>query len=117
MREAGATASISVSWEAPFSLDLTTAEPDIQYCVDVYNVTEGEDLVESRCDITETFYIFTPDNPSPDNLFNFTVTPRSNVPGGLNGTTSEPVQGFVTVGKNYMSALYHVVIISSYFIK
>ena len=114
MREAGATASISVSWEAPFSLNLTTAEPDIVYCVDVYNVTEGEDLVESSCDITETSYTFTPDNPNPDHLFDFTVTPRSNVPGSLNGTTSEPVQGFVTVGKKYMSILYHVVIILYY---
>ena len=87
--------SIHITWEAPFSLNLTTAEPDIQYCVDVYNVTGGEELVESICDITETFYIYTPDNPSPDHLFNFTVTPRSNVPGSLNGTTSEPVQGFI----------------------
>ena len=78
MNESISVSVISISWKAPFSLDLTTAEPDIQYCVDVYNVTEG-DLVESRCDITETSYTFTPDNPSPDHLFNFTVTPRSNV--------------------------------------
>ena len=86
---------ILITWEAPFSLNLTTAEPDVQYCVNVYNVTEGEELVESRCDITETNYIYTPDNPSPDHLFNFTVTPRSNVPGSLNGTRIEPVQGYV----------------------
>ena len=87
--------SIFITWKAPFSLNLTTAEPDIQYCVDVYNVTEGEDHVVSSCDITETSYTFTPDNPSPDYLFNFTVTPRSNVQGSLNGTTSEPVRGYV----------------------
>ena len=93
--------SLHLTWTAPFSLNLTTAEPDIQYCVDVYNVTEGEDMVESICDITETFYIYTPDNPSPDHLFNFTVTPKSNVPGSLNGTISEPVQGFFIASKNY----------------
>ena len=70
--------------------------------------------MESRCDITETSYTFTPDNPSPTHLFNFTVTPRSNVQGSLNGNTSEPVQGFVIVGKKYMSVLYHVVIILYY---
>ena len=71
MSESISASAISISWEAPFSLDLTTAEPDIQYCVDVYNVTgERGDIVESSCDITETSYTFTPNNPSPDHLFN-----------------------------------------------
>ena len=56
-------------------------------------------MVESKCDITETSYTFTPDNLSPDHLFNFTVTPRSNVPGSLNGTTSEPVRGYIIGSK------------------
>ena len=98
MNESISASAISNSWEAPFSLNLTTAEPDIQYCVDVYNITDGGDMVESRCDITETSYTFTPDNPSPDHLFNFIVTPRSNVRGSLNGTRSQPVRGFVIGG-------------------
>ena len=104
VNESMSASAISISWEAPFSLNLTTAEPDIQYCVDVYNVSEGEDLLESRCDITETSYTFTPDNPSPDNLFDFTVTPRSNVPSSLNGTRSQPVRGFVIGGMCIMHA-------------
>ena len=99
MNESISASAISISWEAPFSLDLTTAEPDIQYCVDVYNATgERGAIVESSCDITETSYTFTPDNLSPDHLFNFTVTPRSNVRGSLNGTRSQPVRGYVIGG-------------------
>ena len=90
--------SITITWDPPFSLNLTTtAEPDIQYCVDVYNVTGGgDDHLQSVCDITETYYTFTASNP--DQLFNFTVTPRSNVEGSLNGTTSEPIQGHTCLG-------------------
>ena len=96
------TPSLTISWAPPFSLNLTTAEPDIQYCVDVYNVTGGgDDHLQSVCDITDTYYTFTASDP--DQLFNFTVTPRSNVEGSLNGTTSQPVQGSVLGGINNRS--------------
>ena len=94
--------TIAISWDPPFSLNLTTAEPDIQYCVDVYNVTGGgDDHLQSVCDITDTYYTFTASDP--DQLFNFTVTPRSNVEGSLNGTTSQPVQGRFCKGENAIS--------------
>ena len=94
--------TITISWGPPFSLNLTNAEPDIQYCVDVYNVTGGgDDHLQSVCDITDTYYTFTASDP--DQLFNFTVTPRSNVEGSLNGTTSQPVQGSVLGGIRYMN--------------
>ena len=65
--------------------------------MDVYNVTVGgDDHLQSVCDITDTYYTFTASDP--DQLFNFTVTPRSNVEGSLNGTTSQPVQGYVVQG-------------------
>ena len=44
----------------------------------------------------DTYYTFTASDP--DQLFNFTVTPRSNVEGSLNGTTSQPVQGYLVQG-------------------
>lgn len=63
--------------------------------MDVYNVTGGgADLLESVCDITDTSYTFSASDP--DQLFNFTVTPKSNVEGSLNGTTSQPVQGYLS---------------------
>ena len=85
--------SVTLTWDAPFSLDLTTVEPDIQYCVDVYSVPRGQ-LVESTCDIIDTNYPF---STSDQDQLVFTVTPRSNVEGSLNGTSSElfgpPSQG------------------------
>ena len=87
--------TITISWSAPFSLNLTTAEPDIQYCVDVYNVTGGGNHhLDSVCGITDTQYTYTA--PDPTGVYNFTVTPRSNIEGSLNGTTSQPVEGYTT---------------------
>ena len=43
-------------WQAPFSLDLTNADPDIVYCVEVYNITCGRSLLISECDVMETSY-------------------------------------------------------------
>ena len=80
--------SVTLTWDAPFSLDLTTAEPDIQYCVDVHSVPGGQ-LVESTCDIIDTNYTF---STSDQDQLVFTVTPRSNVEGSLNGTSSELVR-------------------------
>ncbi|XP_064388441.1 uncharacterized protein LOC135336525 [Halichondria panicea] len=89
--------SMTLIWDAPFSLDLTTAEPDIQYCVDVHSVPGGQ-LVESTCDIIDTNYTF---STSDQDQLMFTVTPRSNVEGSLNGTSSElvgpPLQGNGTI--------------------
>ena len=78
--------SVTLTWDAPFSLDLTTAELDIQYCVDVHSFP-GRQLVESTCDIIDTNYTF---SISDQDQIVFTVTPRSNVEGSsLNGTPNE----------------------------
>ncbi len=74
--------SVILTWDAPFTLDLTTAEPDIQYCVDVYSVPGGQ--VELTCNIIDTNY-----TSSFQGQLVFTVTPRSNVEGSLSGTSSE----------------------------
>ena len=88
--------TITISWVSPFSLNLTTAEPDIQYCVDVYNKS-ATTLISSECDITATSFSYFPENPSPDEVYNFKITPLSNIPGALNGTVSE-VNGYVLSG-------------------
>ena len=75
-----------ISWNAPFSLDLTNVEPDIAYCVDVYNITcGGRELVVSDCDVMETS--FTSDALQLEYIYEYTVTPRSNVAGAQNGTS------------------------------
>ena len=83
----------TLSWKAPFSLDLTNVEPDIVYCVDVYNITcGGRELLISDCNVTETSY--TSDVIAPDGyIYEYIVTPRSNVEGAINGTPSPPLRG------------------------
>ena len=82
---------LTISWSAPFSLDLTATEPDIQYCVEVYNVTGGRNhRQDSVYGITVTQYTYTA--PDPTGVYTFTVTPRSNIEGSLNGTISQPVE-------------------------
>ena len=83
LRAQSSSTNITITWDAPFSLNLTTAEPDIQYCVDVYDSASGV-LLHSECGIIEERYTYSPSNPY---LYMFTVTPRSNVDGALNGTT------------------------------
>ena len=91
-----------VTWKPPFSLDLTGVDPDIVYCVEVYNITCGRrDLIISDCNVTESSYTlalypegpgyeasYTSDDISPHGyIYEYTVTPRSNVEGASNGTS------------------------------
>ena len=76
----------TLSWTVPFSLDLTNIEPDIVYCVEVYNITcGGRELVISDCDVMESS--FTNDALQSGYIYEYTVTPRSNVAGAQNGTS------------------------------
>ena len=85
--------SSTLSWTPPFSLDLTGVDPDIVYCVDIYNITCGRrDLVISDCSVTEPSY--TSDDIAPRGyIYEYIVTPRSNVEGARNGTPSRPFRG------------------------
>ena len=103
--------AISISWDPPFSLNLTTAEPDIQYCVDVYNATEEGNNLEciitaesirllSQCLIQRTYYFHPQTDPYLQHLYCFVVTSRNNIPNANNGTQSSPVSGYIQLG-NY----------------
>ncbi len=98
---AGNCLQLNVTWDAPFSLNLTTAEPDIQYCVDVYNVTceTEENMLQSGCNITTTQYLF--DVAYHVGTYSFSVTPRSNNDGSLNGTTSTAQFSYGKVNQRY----------------
>ena len=75
----------TIMWDAPFSLNLTNADPDTVYCVKVYNITCGRSLLISECDVMETSY--TNDALLLGYVYEYTVTPRSNVEGASNGTS------------------------------
>ena len=74
-----------ISWDAPFSLNLTNIEPDIVYCVEVYDITCGWSHLISECDVMETS--FTSGALQSGYIYEYTVTPRSNVAGAQNGTS------------------------------
>ena len=69
--------SSTITWKAPFSLDLTGVDPDIVYCVEVYNITCGvDDLVVGDCNVTEPRFV---DNRLQQGyIYRIIVTPRSN---------------------------------------
>ena len=76
----------TIVWEAPFSLDLTNVEPNIVYCVELYNNTcGGRELLISDCDVMETSY--TSDVLQSGYIYEYIVTPKSNVEGAQNGTS------------------------------
>ena len=77
----------TLSWKAPFSLDLTGVDPDIVYCVEVYNITCGRSLLISVCDITEPSY--TSNDIMDGYIYEYAVTPKNNMEGAENGTTTK----------------------------
>ena len=79
--------SSTITWVAPFSLDLTGVDPDIVYCVEVYNITCGvDDLVVGDYDVTEPRFV---DNRLQQGyVYRITITPRSNGQDTQNETNS-----------------------------
>ena len=78
--------SLTFHWDPPLSLDLTNANPDIAFCVDVYNITCGKrDLIASDCNLTEPSY--TRHVNGDGYVYEHVFTPRSNVPQASNGTS------------------------------
>ena len=77
----------TLSWIPPFSLDLTGVDPDIVYCVEVYNITCGRSLLISECDLTEPSY--TSDDVVDGYIYEYTVTPKNNMEGAENGTIAK----------------------------
>ena len=94
--------SSTLSWTAPFSLNLTNIEPDIVYCVEVYNITcEGRKFVISDCDVMETSQ-FRSDSLQSGYIYEYTITPRCNVAGAQNGT------GLTITGESIVPMQLHV---------
>ena len=89
------TSSITISWSAPFSLDVTGVDPDIWYSVLIYNVTDEDHPRVVPCtdctNLTETHYIFSPEHYSPCHEYTFIIIPVNGVGEGSsrNATTSE----------------------------
>ena len=103
LRAISNASSVTVSWTAPFSLNVTGVDPDIWYSVVVYNVTDENNPTAILCtdciNITETHYTFTPDYPSHCHVYNISVVP-------LNGA-GQGEGSSITVGGEFCSHSYH----------
>ena len=117
--------SITISWEAPWSLDVTGVDHDVHYNISCFNVTDENNPTPISCtdctNITETVYTFTPDHLSPCHVYKFSVTPFNGAGQGEssgNATnctegcscskltvlpSSTPTKTTVTKGKEYHS--------------
>ena len=81
----------TITWEAPFSLNLTGIDPDIVFCVEVYNISCGvNDLVVGDCDVTEQHYEGS--RLQQGHIYRIKITLRSNIQNTQNGT-SFTIQG------------------------
>ena len=87
--------SITVSWSAPFSLDVTGVDPDIWYSVLIYHVTNEGNPTAVPCidchNITQSHYVFSPDYLSPCHKYTFTVIPYNGAGEGENVTKREVI--------------------------
>ena len=83
---------IFLTWTAPFTLDISNADPDITYCVDVVNSTSSSTVLSER-GITVTGFNFSiPLGRVCDN-YTFTVTPVNMVGNGTAVTLGYSITG------------------------
>jgi len=85
--------SILLTWIPPFSLDITGVDPDIKYCVEVYNTTSANSTIDPIANYSVLLpnFNFTLDPPNPCYEFEFRVIPINGVG---NGNTSAPAKGY-----------------------
>ena len=75
------------TWDPPFSLDLTDTDPDIVYCVEVYNITCGGTVpVCLDCNVEGSQWMACLRDLAF--IYKVVVTPRSNAVHAMNGTMS-----------------------------
>ena len=79
---------ISLTWRAPFTLNILSENPDIEgYCVDVFN-SSSYTLVHSECGINDTLFNYPTPDDSVCHIYMFTVTPVNVVGNGTKNTIS-----------------------------
>ena len=79
--------AIHLTWEAPFSLDITGVDPDIRYRIDIRVNGASNIIASSYSNVSE--FIYNGTNASV--IYEFRVTP---INGAGNGTTSGAVTGY-----------------------
>ena len=85
---------IHLTWDAPFSLDITGVDPDIWYRVDITLTNDPLNMYFINRVVNIPEFNFTMDDyndTSTSAVYAFQVTP---INGAGNGTTSAPVTGY-----------------------
>ncbi|CAI8028058.1 hypothetical protein GBAR_LOCUS15991 [Geodia barretti] len=99
--------SVTISWSAPFSLDVTGVDPDIWYSVLIYNVTDENNPTAILCtdciNITQTHYTFTPDYLSPCHVYNFSVIPLNGAGQGEDSYLTSSLHEYTLSDHRYLS--------------
>ena len=79
--------TLSLTWEPPFTLDITGVDPDITYCVDVINSTSSVTL-HSECGITETEFSYPLPEDAVCHSYVLAITPVNVVGRGVSSSVS-----------------------------
>ena len=98
---------IILQWTPPFTLDITGVQYDLWYNVVIINITNPSNSVAiqcKECPLYEPWYNFTVSEPSPCDVFGFTVHP---VNGAGVGNASEMVTGHFLVGELLFCVCIH----------
>ena len=85
LRATSNASSVTISWTAPFSLDVTDVDPDIWYSVLIEDMTDEDNPTNITVNTTDTYYMFTPDYISPCQKFLFSVIPFNGAGEGQSG--------------------------------
>ena len=89
------------TWNPPFTLNITNIEPDIFYCINVYNITPNS-LYKTYCDLTQPEFDFMVANPIPCDQFQFQVIPVN----GLGNGTLNNISGSLFNSKLWPLMVY-----------
>ena len=79
---------LHLTWNPPFTLDITDVTHDIWYCVNIYNITHNSqhDLLDSVCNVIQPEFRVT--NPSPCDQFKIQVIPVNSAGNGTSSSIS-----------------------------
>ena len=48
---------VDISWNAPYTIDVPSTDPDVTYCVDIYDTSAVEPILKySKCEINQTYH-------------------------------------------------------------
>ena len=76
--------SLLITWKAPFTLNITNTEPDVTYCINILNISNGHNVV-SVCNSTATEFLYTHTSEvlCHTSILKITVTPINGAGQGI----------------------------------